>query len=156
MRLGKSGATLIVFWLCTVSHPAAASTSIIDDSASRAIEPSVAMHWRTPIPTRGAPDNVQIGTLRVLVRLDVAQWLHRHGRIYLSLPAQPPGPIDLSWTAEGRLSSGRLHSGERRLVYAGPITQPFIEEPFTFQFELSGALLDRPVQVSYHFEMEED
>jgi hypothetical protein len=41
------------------------------------------------------------------------------------------------------------------LVYAGPIASPFMEDTLTFQFSVNGALMARPVPVTYHFEMDE-
>jgi hypothetical protein len=41
------------------------------------------------------------------------------------------------------------------LVYAGPITTPFMEDTLTLQFTVSGALLHRAVPIAYHFEMDE-
>jgi hypothetical protein len=51
--------------------------------------------------------------------------------------------------------SGQVQSGNRVLVYAGPITTPFMEDTLTLQFVVSGALLRRAVPVAYHFEMDE-
>ncbi len=75
-----------------------------------------------------------VGTTTIRVRLNVMPWLRRSGRIYLSLPAQQPGPIGASWVAQGRFLSGRVQSGNRVLVYAGPITTPFMEDVLKFQF----------------------
>lgn len=139
--------------------PAAAhAATIIDDSASQLLEPSVTMRWQTPTPGRrgSRADDQLSGIARVRVRLDLAPWLHRSGRIYLSLPAQPPGPLDISWSTQGRFSSGQLRSGNRLLVYAGPIESPVFEELFEFQFSVDGRLLDGAARVTYHFEMDED
>jgi hypothetical protein len=51
---------------------------------------------------------------------------------------------------------GQVRSGNRVLVYAGPITAPFMEDVFRFQFSVDGRLLPRPMPVTYHFEMDED
>jgi hypothetical protein len=96
-----------------------------------------------------------IGTTTVRVRINVAPWLRRAARIYLSLPAQEPGPIRLSWSTQGRFLPGQVQSGNRVLVYAGPITTPFMEDTLTLQFVVSGTLLRRAVPVAYHFEMDE-
>jgi hypothetical protein len=144
--------------LSIICSATAAGATTIDDSSSQSLEPSVSMRWQTPAPgRRGArTDDRLTGAARVRVRLDVTSWLHRSGRIYLSLPAQPPGPIDMNWTAQGRFSSGQLHSGNRMLVFAGPIESPIFEELFVFQFSVSGRLLDAATSVNYHFEMDED
>jgi len=97
-----------------------------------------------------------IGSMSVRVHINVAPWLKHSGRIYLSLPAQQPGPMGLTWTTQGRFLPGQVQSGNRVLVYSGPITTPFMEDTLTFQFTLDGALMRRAVPVSYHFEMDED
>ena len=97
-----------------------------------------------------------IGTLTTQVRLNVMPWLKRSGRIYLSLPAQQPGPMTLSWVAQARFRSGQLRSGNRILLYSGPITTPFMEDIFRFQFTVDGTLVRRPFPVTFHFEMDED
>jgi hypothetical protein len=51
---------------------------------------------------------------------------------------------------------GRVRSGNRVLVYAGPITAPFMEDVFTFQFSLDGNLVQRTFPVTYRFEMDEE
>jgi hypothetical protein len=97
-----------------------------------------------------------IGTTTVRVHINVMPWLRHSGRIYLALPLQQPGPIGLSWTTQGRFLPGQLQSGNRVLVYSGPITTPFMEDVFRFQFSVDGSLLPRAVPVTYHFEMDED
>ncbi len=136
----------------------ATAATIIDDSASQSLEPSVSMRWQTPVPgrRRTSADDQLSGLVRVRVRLDLAPWLHRRGRIYFSLPSQPPGPIDISWSTQGRFSSGQLRSGNRLLVYAGPIESPVFEELFVFQFSVDGRLLDSAARVTYNFEIDED
>ena len=149
------------FFLClavTIIWPSAAPAKsiTIDDSGSSAIEPSVSMRWKTARPPRSAAPDLMVGTTTIRVRINVMPWLRHSGRIYLSLPAQPPGPIGLSWVTLGRFLPGQLQSGNRVLVYAGPITTAFMEDTLTFQFTVNGALMSRDVPVTYHFEMDED
>jgi hypothetical protein len=133
-----------------------AKTITIDDSGTAALEPFVNMRWKSPTPPRSGADDRMIGTTTIQVRLNVMPWLKHSGRIYLSLPAQQPGPIGASWIAQGRFLSGRVESGTRALVYAGPITTPFMEDVFKFQFDVNGTLLRRPFPVTFRFEMDED
>ena len=51
---------------------------------------------------------------------------------------------------------GQVHSGNRVLVYAGPIGTPFMEDVMKFQFSVDGALVQRSVPVTFHFEMDEE
>jgi hypothetical protein len=50
---------------------------------------------------------------------------------------------------------GQIRSGNRVLVYAGPITTPFMEDVFRFQFSVDGNLVQRAFPVTYRFEMDE-
>jgi hypothetical protein len=133
-----------------------AKSMTVDDSGSVAIEPAVLMRWKTAVPTRTAAGKLMVGTTTIRVRINVMPWLKHSGRIYLALPAQQPGPISLSWTTQGRFLPGQLVSGNRVLVYAGPITTPFMEDTLTFQFSVAGSSMQRAVPVSYHFEMDEE
>ena len=149
-------AALTIFWASIIwSASARARTVTLDDSGSQALEPSVTMRWKTAGPSRSAAENVMVGTMTVRVRVNVMPWLKRTGRIYLALPAQEPGRIDLSWTTQGRLLPGQLVSGNRVLVYSGPITAPFMEDTVTFRFSVAGVLMQRAVPVTYHFEIDE-
>ena len=140
-----------IFWTST-----AESKSItLDDSGSQSIEPSVNLRWKSIAPGRTAAANQMIGTLTIRVRINVLPEIKRSGRIYLVLPMQPPGPVFASWTTQGRLQPGQVQSGNRALVYAGPITTAFIEDVLTFQFSVDGRLVHRAVPLSYHFEMDE-
>ncbi|HME38308.1 MAG TPA: hypothetical protein VKG63_05025 [Steroidobacteraceae bacterium] len=136
--------------------PAHPKSFTVDDSGSVAIEPAVLMRWKTAVPTRTAAGKLMLGTTTIRVRINVIPWLKHSGRIYLALPAQQPGPISLSWTTQGRFLPGQLVSGNRVLVYAGPITTPFMEDTLTFQFSVDGTLMKRAVPVTYHFEIDEE
>jgi hypothetical protein len=143
---------LTIFW----PRAAHARSIVIDDSGSQALEPSVSMRWKAAAPSRASGGNPMVGTTTIRVRINVMPWLRHSGRIYLSLPAQQPGPIGLSWITQGRFLPGQLQSGSRVLVYAGPIATAFMEDTLTFQFTVDGALMNRSVPVTYHFEMDEE
>jgi hypothetical protein len=134
----------------------AAKTTLIDDSGTLALEPSVNLRWKNAAPARGGADTAMVARTTLRVHLSVLPWLKRHGRIYLALPAQPPGPITATWTTQGHLAPGRVQSGGRVLLYSGPITTPFIEDVVTFQFSVDGRLVRRPFPVNLRFEMDED
>jgi hypothetical protein len=42
------------------------------------------------------------------------------------------------------------------MIYAGPITTPFMEDLVKFQFAVDGTLVRRPFPVTFNFEMDED
>jgi hypothetical protein len=158
MAINRAASAFFLSLALTIIWPSGthAKTITIDDSGTQALEPSVTMHWKTAAPSRSAAGNLMIGTTTIRVRINVMPWLRHSGRIYLALPAQRPGPIALSWTTQGRFLPGKVVSGNRVLVYAGPVTTPFMEDTLTFQFSVNGTLLGRAVPVSYHFEMDED
>jgi predicted small secreted protein len=160
MNASTRGAMPAFFLACLLSiiwaAPASSKTITIDDSGTQALEPSVSMHWKSASPSRTQPDNTMVGTTTIRVRINVTPWLRRSGRIYLNLPAQQPGPITASWITQGRFMPGQVHSGNRVLVYAGPISTPFLEDVLKFQFSVDGALIRRAVPVTFHFEMDED
>jgi hypothetical protein len=141
--------------LTIICAAAQANSIIIDDSGTQALEPAVSMRWKTATPARSMADNVMTGTTTVRVRLNVMPWLRHSGRIYLSLPAQQPGPIRLSWLTQGHFQPGQVQSGNRVLVYSGLITTPFMEDTLTLNFVVDGALMRRAVPITYHFEMDE-
>ncbi|MEP6886568.1 MAG: hypothetical protein ABJC66_17605 [Gammaproteobacteria bacterium] len=142
----------------SIIWPAAApaKTTTIDDSGTQAIEPEVSLRWKSATPSRSGSDNLMVGATTIRVRINLTPWLHRSGRIYLNLPAQQPGPINASWTTQGRMMPGQLHSGNRVLVYSGPIAAPFMEDVLTFQFSVDGTLVQRTFPLAFHFEMDEE
>ena len=156
--LHRAGSAFFLACVLSIIWPSVlqARTTTIDDSGTQALEPSVGMHWKSASPARSPDGNLMVGTTTIRVRINVMPWLRRSGRIYLALPAQQPGPIGLSWVTQGRLLPGALRSGNRVLVYSGPITSAFMEDTLRFQFTVNGALMRRAVPVTYHFEMDED
>jgi hypothetical protein len=155
-RVGPSAFFLACALSIIWAQCAQAKSVTVDDSGSQALEPAVAMHWKTAVPTRSPAGTLMVGTTTIRVRINLLPWLHHSGRIYLALPAQQPGALGLSWTTQGRLLPGQVKSGTRVLVYSGPIAAPFMEDTLTFQFSVDGALMRRTVPVTYHFEMDED
>ena len=141
----------------TIFCPSAlnAKTIVLDDSGTEALEPAVSLHWKSVAPSRSASGNLMAGISTFRVRVNVAPWVKRNARIYLMLPAQQPGPMTVSWTTQGKLMPGQLQSGNRALVYSGPITRPYLEDEVTFQFNVNGALVKRAFPVNFQFVMEE-
>jgi hypothetical protein len=144
-------AALTIFWGGT----AQGKSIPIDDSGTQALEPAVSLRWQSPRPSRSGGDNLMVGTTTIRVRINVLPWIRRSGRIYLVLPAQQPGPVSASWVTQGRFMPGQVRSGNRVLVYAGPITAPFMEDVFKFQFSVDGNLVQRAFPLTYRFEMDE-
>jgi len=156
-RCGEFVAFFLACALSIIWPPTAQTKTItIDDSGTAALEPSVSLRWKSAAPSRSGRDNLMVGTTTIRVRINLMPWLRRSGRIYLNLPAQPPGPLAASWITQGRFLPGQVHSGNRVLVYAGPIATPFMEDVLTVQFSVDGTLVRRTFPVTFHFEMDED
>jgi hypothetical protein len=130
-----------VLSIATVPGAATASVAAIDDSGTFIRSPVVQMRWQAFSP-RHTNSTLMTGATVVQVRLNVAPWLRRTGRIYLVLPAQSSGPIHATWTTQGRLFPGEVNSGERALVYSGLINTPQLEEVL------------QPCNIDFRFEME--
>ena len=141
--------------LTLVALPCLASTTRIDDSATLPYAAPLIVQWEQATP-RSPVNNLMRGTLTLHVKLNVAQWLKRSGHIYLLLPAQQPGPLYVSWVTNGRLLPGQLTSGTRALVYAGPITAPFIEDTLQLTLQVDGTKLQQQLyHVNFNFEMDQ-
>jgi hypothetical protein len=132
-----------------------AATFRVDDSTSIPSETNVTMHWKSANPNRITGNTVEGGIL-ITVRLNVAPWLNKTGKIYMALPQQPIGPVNVEWTTQGRLLPGKLMSGERTLVYAGPIRSGTIEDTFVVKVETDGKRLASPQRMQFHFEIDLD
>jgi hypothetical protein len=139
----------------TFSVPTIAATFTVDDSTSIPNESNVTMRWKSANPSRLAGNTVEAATL-VTLRLNVAPWRNKTGKIYMALPQQPIGPVSVEWTTQGRLLPGKLISGERTLVYAGPIRSNSLEDTFGVRVETDGKRLATPQRLQFHFEIDVD
>lgn len=148
-------ASLPVLILLATALPAAAKTTVIDDSGTLPNDAPLTLTWQQPSP-RAPINNHLTGTLSIRVRLNVAPWLRRTGRIYLRLPTQPPGAMTASWTTQGRLLPGQLSAGNRTLVYTGPITTPFIEDVVQLTLNVDASQMEQLYHVNFTFEMDEE
>ncbi len=90
------------------------------------------------------------------VRLNLAPWLKRNGRLFLVLPEQSLGQVRASWTTQGRLLPGSLVSGQRALVLAGPIMTPRLDETLVVKIETDGTRLGSAHRLNFHFEIDID
>ena len=143
-----------IIWLVAVPALALAKTTVIDDSGTLPNNAALNMHWQQASP-RGPDANTMVGTLSLRVKLNVAPWQKRTGKIYLALPAQAPGPMVVTWTTQGRLLAGRVISGGRTLVYSGPISTPFIEDMVQLTITVDGRRMQTLYHINFRFEMDE-
>lgn len=153
MRPLRTIAFCIIWLAAGVAY--AGRTSVVDDSGTLPSNATLAMRWQQQQP-RGPGANQMVGTLQLRVRLNVTPWLKHSGRIYLALPAQQPGGIGAAWTTQGRLLPGQVVSGTRALVYAGPITTPFIEDVVQLTVTVDGRRMLQSYPVNFRFEIDED
>lgn len=148
--LACAGLAVALVGACPV---AAAVTTAIDDSGTVVLSPSVPMRWQTLSPRRTTSE-LMTGSTTVQVRLNVMPWLRRSGRIYLVLPAQQPGAIHASWSTQGRLLPGAVSSGGRTLVYAGPISVPFVVDVLQLAISVDGRQMHQGYDLNFRFEMD--
>lgn len=135
------------------AHGSNAATFRVDDSASLPQEATTRLKWRELVPGRRADSSLE-GAIAVAVRLDLAPWLNRSGRLFLVLPEQPIGTVRVRWITQGRLLAGQLVAGQRALVYAGPITTAYLEETFALSIEADGDRLAGVHRLNFHFEID--
>ncbi len=147
--------SVLPLWMLLSAPPAYCSTTVIDDSGTLPYDTPLALQWQQP-PARGSVNNTVTGTASIRVRLNVAPWLHRPGRIYLMLPLQQPGPLTASWTTQGRLLPGRVTSGSRTLVYTGMVTTPFIEEVLQLTLHVDARQMRQPQLYHVNFQFQID
>ena len=94
-------ASLFFMFLGTAQFGCLAATFRVDDSTSIPSEAATTMHWKSLAPTRTAGNLVDGATI-VTVRLNLAPWLDRNGKIYLVLPALPIGQVNAEWATQGK------------------------------------------------------
>ena len=134
---------------------AQAATFRVDDSLSLPSETTTTMKWRSLAPNRVVGNAVE-GTNIVTVRLNFAPWLNRTGKVYMALPEQPIGPVTADWTTQGKLLPGTLQSGNRTLVFAGPIRTSLLEDTIVLRLTADGQRLRAPQRLQFYFEIDLD
>lgn len=145
---------LLPLLLALPCFAASAQTFPVDDSASQVLESGpLKMRWDSVVPRPGQPSTMT-GQVVVLVRLDVAQWRGRRGRIYQRLAPVPNGPVTAAWSANGPLLPGRVRDGERALVFSGAIASERIEDTFRLTIQADGNRVLRPQDLHFSFEFE--
>ena len=138
-----------------VTLPVSAQAYRVDDTGSQVLGGPLRLKPITPMP-HGELATALFGQTSVLVRLDIAPWKGRRGRIYMTLPQQPDGGIVASWGTHGRLLPGMLRSGERTLVYAGPIDADTLEDTLRLSLQADGRGLAHGEQLAFSFEIDLD
>ncbi len=128
----------------------------VDDTGTRVLTGGIKMEWDRPSPVMGEAPTVT-GVTPVYVRMNVKPWRGRSGRIFLTLPPQPFGELQVSWQARQRLLAGAFVSGDRGgLVYAGPIDSDVLEDTLLLTVKADGTRLERTEQLEFSFFIELD
>ncbi len=144
------GVVLAIFSAC-----AKAATFRVDDSLTLPTEIAMPMNWRSLAPSRDAGHAVE-GASVLTIRLNLAPWLGKTGKVYLALPEQPVGQVSAEWTTQGRLLPGQLASGNRTLVFAGPIRAGLLEDTIVLKLQADGRRLAAPQRLQFYFEIDVD
>jgi hypothetical protein len=139
--------------LALAAGPVAAATFRVEEAGTFPPDSSTAMRWRQVAPSRGG-DNTVEGTVAINVRLNVAPFKGKSGKLYMALPEQPVAPVTVTWTTRGLLLPGRLVSGQRGLVYAGPIAVPLLEDTLMLTIEADGTRLGSAQRLDFFFEID--
>ena len=132
-----------------------AATFRVDDSLTLPNETSTPMKWRSLAPNRAVGHAIE-GSSVLTIRLNLAPWLNKVGRIYMGLPEQPIGPVTAEWSTQGKLLPGQLASGNRTLVYAGPIRTNLLEDTIVLRLQADGRRLAAPQRLQFYFEIDVD
>lgn len=144
---------IFLAWLgaCQV---ATAATFRVDDSQTQVLESTLPMRWQAFSPA--ASNHFIEGSTRVQVRLNLAPWQGKVGKIYMALPAQSIGAVQVSWRGQGKLLDGALLSGQRSLVYAGPINTALLDDVLTVHLRADGKLVRSLHRLEFHFDIDLD
>lgn len=132
-----------------------AATFAVDDSTSFTHDANTAMKWKLVSSARRAGSVVEGATL-VTVHLNLMPWANKTGKIYMALATSPTAPIKATWTTQGRLLPGQLMSGNRTLVYAGPIRTTMLEDTIALTLETDGQRLVAAQRLRFYFEIDVD
>lgn len=139
-----------------VAEPNSAATYVVDDSSTIPFEAQTPMRWRNTTGGNRQMSNEIEGGATVNIRLNLQPWLNRNGRVYLALPQQPVGVVNVEWATQGRMLPGKLQSGERTLVFAGPIRTAFLEDNFSVRVVADGRRVNATQRLQFHFEIDVD
>ncbi len=136
------------------SGSATATTYRVDDSQTQVLESTMPMRWQEFSPA--ASNHLIEGSTRVHARLNLSPWQGKVGKIYMALPAQSIGSVQVSWRGQGKLLDGALLSGQRSLVYAGPINTALLDDVLSVNLQADGRLVRSLHRLEFHFEIDVD
>jgi len=127
----------------------------LDDSATQVVSSQRQMQWRSPLPGR-QDDHTVVMPLVVDLRLNTAAWVGRTVRIHMLLARDGDPDVQASWRSQqGRLLDGSVSSGGRTVIYAGPVTQPLLEDRLTIELRTDGRWISDRRQLHFYYELDE-
>ena len=132
----------------------ASRTFRVDDTGTFVLDPYLQMQWQ-PFG-RGGATNIVSANTKVSVQLNLSPWLGQAGRIYMTLPRTSGPTVRASWTTGGVLLPGTVVSGDRSLVYQGPITAVSMRDVMAIKLEADGSRLGDAEALAFGFEIEID
>lgn len=139
----------------TGEHSANGRIFRVDDSGTVVLDPVLEMQWQPPGRTNATSPLVSAST-HVSVQLNLSAWVGKSGRIYMTLPRTSGPTVRASWNTGGTLLPGSLVSGERTVVFVGPIGGPMLRDLIDIKLEADGARLIEPEALAFSFEIEID
>ena len=146
--------TAAALLLALAAGAASAETHRIDDSLSHTVPPTAQMQWLPQ--TRADQDGGMEAWVRVNIRIDTQAWIGRSGRVYMVLPRDESATLEAVWTTDGPLLAGRLVSGERALVYAGPISAGTLSDQMLVRLRSGPDWQSASRRLHFHFEIDTD
>jgi hypothetical protein len=153
MMQQKLAALLLVCATALPLNALHAATFKVDDSASETLQVTSTAQWVSLNPGRSAVNDVEVRT-RLQVRLNVAPWLNRQGKIYMVSTGQSTPPFVMSWTSSGALLPNRMLQGQRALVYSGKIGSAQLSDVFYITLRADGRHLATPTALRFGFEID--
>lgn len=130
------------------------ATYALDDSASRIEGPAPALRWRTPLPNRSAANLVLDATTSVHIVLNLAPFVGKSARIYMTMPWTALSSLAVDWVGAGTLQNGRLTGGQRQLVWQGVVGAVRLEDTLRVHASVDARESAAPAPVAFRFEIE--
>ena len=90
-----------------------AATYVVDDTGSLPYQSTLNSRWRQASGNRQVGTDIE-GAATVTIHLNLAPWINRNARIYLALPQQSIGVVNVEWATQGRLLPGKLRRASPR------------------------------------------
>ena len=125
-------------WRSALAGPALAATYVVDDTSTIPYESNLVSRWRQGATGRQLGNDIEAAAM-VTVRLNVAPWLNRNGRIYLALPQQPIGSSRSTGRRRAACCPARCARASARSCTRVPIRTPVLEDNFPCRSSPTGA-----------------